>query len=664
VIDVPALKRHAAGRWPEILSKFAGIPRELLDGKHHACPKCGGGDRFRLIDADAGALHCNQCFTSGNGDGIAAMQHYAGLDFQAACRNVQEYLGLSNGHSANAPSTAPRIVKTYDYRDEEDNLLFQVVRYEPGYDGRSKDFRQRRPKSDGGFEWSLKGTRRVPYRLPQLLAAPSDATVVIPEGEKDVDNLVALGLTATCNSGGAGKWDPAFNQNLAGRKIAILPDKDRPGRDHAQKVARSLQGIAASVKVLELPGDGKDVSDWLSTGGDEEQLFALIDAAPEWAPTDDSSEPTAEPDEPTATFEFPSISCQELDDATYDLQYLVTDILVANQPCILAGGKKTLKTSLLIDAGISLATGGYFLGCLKVTRPCRVGIMTGESGLATIQETARRIAQAAGHQLRNVPGLVFTDQLPQFTSPEHMDGLRRWIAHNALEILVIDPAYLCLGDADHGNLFAMGQRLQGISQLCQEARVTLILAHHNRKNGKADPYSEPELEDIAWSGFQEFARQWILVGRRERYEPGTGDHRLWLSAGGSAGHSSLWAVDISEGTRQTPNGRFWQVEMKRADEARRESTARQQAQKYQRTAERDAATLDADRPKLVQAMVRFKTPQTRTDLRDRTFAGKRFTAAFASLCDDGTFQPTTLVKDNGHTYEAWQLRPNADDTQT
>lgn len=49
-----------------------------------------------------------------------------------------------------------RIVATYDYRDEQGALLFQVVRYKP------KDFRQRRPKPSGGWQWSVEDVRAVP----------------------------------------------------------------------------------------------------------------------------------------------------------------------------------------------------------------------------------------------------------------------------------------------------------------------------------------------------------------------------------------------------------------------------------------------------------------------------------------------------------------------
>lgn len=175
-----------------------------------------------------------------------------------------------------------REIAAYDYRSGEDNLLYQSVRYEP------KDFRQRRPNGMGGWDWKLNGTPRVLYRLPELLAADSSQTVLIVEGEKDCDRLAGLGQVATTNAGGAGKWCSEYNRHLAGRRIVILPDNDEPGRKHAQYIAESLStsnfGIAASVKIVELPGlaEKADVSDWLDAGGTVSDLESLVLNAQEY----------------------------------------------------------------------------------------------------------------------------------------------------------------------------------------------------------------------------------------------------------------------------------------------------------------------------------------------------------------------------------------------
>lgn len=176
------------------------------------------------------------------------------------------------------PNAKPRkeIVETYDYRDETGLLLMQAVRYQP------KDFRQRCPDLKGGWDWSTKNVRRVLYRLIELIAADPALIVFVVEGEKDVERLRSFGFVATCNIGGAGKWRAEYNEYFRGRIVVILVDKDEPGRAHAADVARNLLGIAASVKIVELPGlsaKGADVSDWLDNGGTADELRQIAEQA-------------------------------------------------------------------------------------------------------------------------------------------------------------------------------------------------------------------------------------------------------------------------------------------------------------------------------------------------------------------------------------------------
>src|SRR5690606_4123203 len=57
---------------------------------------------------------------------------------------------------------------------------------------------------------------------------------------------------------------------------------DEPGRKHARKVAEALNGLARSVKVVELPGlaEKGDVSDWLDAGHTAEDLQELVERTP------------------------------------------------------------------------------------------------------------------------------------------------------------------------------------------------------------------------------------------------------------------------------------------------------------------------------------------------------------------------------------------------
>lgn len=158
--------------------------------------------------------------------------------------------GKRNGNGRAPGSGKGSIVATYDYRDADGTLLFQVCRMNP------KDFRQRKPDKAAldGWAWSTKGIKRVLYRLPEIKAAIANGeTVFLAEGEKDVGALVEKGLAATCNAGGAGKWNLDYSNTLAGAGVVIIADKDTSGRAHAANVAAKVHGIAASVKVIELP---------------------------------------------------------------------------------------------------------------------------------------------------------------------------------------------------------------------------------------------------------------------------------------------------------------------------------------------------------------------------------------------------------------------------
>lgn len=263
------------------------------------CPICGGtddarrgnGERcFGFLADDGKFCHCTREDHAGRTAFNPVSQTYPHL-LKGKCP-----CGVEHAPADPKPkrTARPKMIldAVYGYEDEAGAVLYQCVRYKD-----PKDFRQRRPDGAGGWIWNLRDTRLVLFRLPQLLKADPGETVVFVEGEKDVLRLEAQGFITTCNPMGAGKGRRDLVEPLRGRPVAILPDNDEAGRQHAEKIARMLMPIAASVKVVELPGlpEKGDASDWFDQGGTAEDLGHLIYKAPLWTP------PAKERAEPRAT---------------------------------------------------------------------------------------------------------------------------------------------------------------------------------------------------------------------------------------------------------------------------------------------------------------------------------------------------------------------------
>jgi putative DNA primase/helicase len=186
----------------------------------------------------------------------------------------------SGGEFFERRSSSSGFVAEYIYRQPDGTPFLRVCK--------------RADKQFPQFHWDVnqwvagkpKGPK-IPYRLPEVVAAGTETTVYICEGEKDADSLAHIGLVATSASEGAGKWKSDLNQWFKDRRVVILVDADAPGRAHGQQVAKQLHRVAASVKVVDLYPeriDGSDVSDWLAKDSVGVKLLAAVKDAPEWDP--------------------------------------------------------------------------------------------------------------------------------------------------------------------------------------------------------------------------------------------------------------------------------------------------------------------------------------------------------------------------------------------
>lgn len=304
-----------------------GHTREILTArgfqlKKHArnelcgpCPWCGGTDRF-IYKIDQDRYWCRQC--EKNGDAIQLLRDLDGLSFQEAKKALGD-----NGNSARPPQSRPQnrqrrtqegqdpsltsgvkssMAATYDYTDPDGRLIYQVCRFEPGEEGRKKDFKQRRPgKKEDEWIWNLKNTELMLYRLPDITKS---SWVFLLEGEKDVDLAHELKIKATTNSGGANKLKGQQNKHqvmdaLKGKAVYIIPDNDESGFKHAEQAAELLHGIAREIRIVKIPdqkpkGDFTDYVNKIGRDHVREELQSITEDAPVWKPP--KTPPTATED--------------------------------------------------------------------------------------------------------------------------------------------------------------------------------------------------------------------------------------------------------------------------------------------------------------------------------------------------------------------------------
>jgi hypothetical protein len=211
----------------------------------------------------------------GGGDVFAFEMRARSLTFVEAVKHLSEVTGVP---LVDEPQQARRRVAAYDYTDAAGTVLYTIERWEPGQNGRSKDFIQRLP--DGTAK---KSEQQVLFGLPAVVAAvAAGKTVYVVEGEKAALALRTLGVCVTTHAGGssvvAKTWTPAFAAPLKGGLVVLLPDNDEPGRKAMDTIATVLAPIAADVRVVTLPvtGKGDDAVEWIAGGGTRPKLEELV----------------------------------------------------------------------------------------------------------------------------------------------------------------------------------------------------------------------------------------------------------------------------------------------------------------------------------------------------------------------------------------------------
>lgn len=379
-----------------------------------------------------------------------------------------------------------RVTGTYEFAGTDGGVLYRIRRQEAG---NRKRFTAERPDGRGGWQRGLGEVARVLYRLPELLSASLAEPVYFAEGERKADKLACWGFVATAIAFGANGWRDTYAEQLANRRVIILPDNDQPGRAFAEKVRASLCRAGARPVVLELPGlpPKGDVIDWSEMGGSADELRRITEAA------------INPPARRLATVNPAEWHDRDAPPREWALQ----DWIPLRQATLLTGKGGVGKSLLAQQLATCIAVGIPFLGL--ETRRANALYLSCEDDREELWRRQRAICATLGITLRDLDGKLLlapmageiANHLATFDQAGKMMPSERWreieatVAAASIGFFALDNAsHLMVGD--HNELSSVASFLNLLNGLAIACNGTGLILHHPNKAG------DDWLGSVAW----------------------------------------------------------------------------------------------------------------------------------------------------------------------
>jgi AAA domain len=267
----------------------------------------------------------------------------------------------------------------------------------------------------------------------------------------------------------------------------IIPDNDAVGREHANKIAASLCGIAKRIRVLDIgkawpqcPDKG-DISDWIAKGGTNEKLIELVKALPDF--TTERAATYKQSNERSAIL----VRADSLKPES--ISWAWRNRFAFGKMAMIAGDPGLGKSTILIEIAALHSKGGDFPCGEGKAIPCEVIFLTAEDGL---RDTLIPRLIAADADLSKIYFLTgtkaqggATDDTAMFDITKDVTVLRKvFISNPNIKILIIDPltAYLGVGAKAKENT-DVRRVLTPLVKLAEEFGVLLLANNHLNKNG-------------------------------------------------------------------------------------------------------------------------------------------------------------------------------------
>jgi replicative DNA helicase len=209
---------------------------------------------------------------------------------------------------------------------------------------------------------------------------------------------------------------------------------------------------------------------------------------------------------------FHAVSSKSFAAARYSRQWLIPDFLAAGLSTVLGGPRKSLKTSIMVDLAVSLATATPFLGRFQVPNRRSVVVFSGEGDPVGLRDTAKQVCAERKTRL-STTGITWIHELPGLYSEADLHELSKTLKQVEAEVVFLDPLFLCLlrpGEEElAANVYAVGRILRQATEACLRAGATPIFIHHISKaaNNYGGSSRFPDLDDLTYAGIGESIRQ-------------------------------------------------------------------------------------------------------------------------------------------------------------
>lgn len=223
-------------------------------------------------------------------------------------------------------------------------------------------------------------------------------TVVLCEGEPDTAKLWQEGIPATTSTSGVKSFTEELAEPLRGKKVYLCLDSDRAGQESIPHYISTLEQINATVKIVPLPPEYKDVSLYFASGKTAKDFEALMShalTADEWLEKYRPEDYKLETDE------------ELLADTLPEEEWLIYRVLPSEGFTFFVGGEATGKSFYTLTIGHAVVTGDHWLETFPVKKQTNV--------LYIDKENSRRITQdrmrGLGYTSHN--GRVFRVRYPE-----------------------------------------------------------------------------------------------------------------------------------------------------------------------------------------------------------------------------------------------------------